>query len=344
MSAMLPQDLSSSDPKLSGVDKTTALLLTLDKTVADRIIKQLDNGEIKKIARAAASLGKVGQSLLDALIDELSDNMDVGMELVGSPDEAERLITGILPDEQTEDIMLDVYGDPTKAVWSRLFRAPEAAIAKCLANEHPQVGAFVLSKFAPGLAASIIAQVPGDTRIEVARRMLSMKPVAEGAERVLIQHINANWLSKMTTNTGPGIHAKMANILNKLERDKMDEVLKNLEEHNPKETEIVRSLLFTFEDIIKLTPENRGKLFDEITPDRVILALKGTDGPLLEAILNAVSSRARRMIEQELRSGAKVSKKDVMQARRSIAEFALELNEKGQIELHPDDDEEDDEM
>lgn len=338
-------DLSDGSSALSahlkGIDKTTALLLLLDKPVADKIIKQLDNAEIVQVAKSAAGLGTVGQDVLDTLVDELSDSMTTGMELVGSPDEAQRLITGNLPDDQASDVMLDVHGDPKKAVWSRLERAPEATVADFLQKESAQVASYVLSKLPPGMAASVISHMETEIRNELTRRMLSLKPTSPGAEQIIVEHLNATLIPKLSGKTGPGIHARMADILNKLDREKMDEVLKNLEQFSPEEAEIVRGLLFTFEDIVKLTPENRAKLFDEVSPDVVVPALRGVQDPLLEAVLSSLSARGRRMIEQELRSGAKLPKKTVMQARRTIAEFALELAEKKVIVLQASDEEDD---
>jgi flagellar motor switch protein FliG len=46
--------------------------------------------------------------------------------------------------------------------------------------------------------------------------------------------------------------------------------------------------------------------------------------------------RNRRMIEQELASGANPPQRDVVKARRAIADLALKLSEKGQIDIHGD--------
>ena len=77
----------------------------------------------------------------------------------------------------------------------------------------------------------------------------------------------------------------------------MEEVFASLNEYRPKEAEKVKGLLFTFEDIIKLRPEAVAKLFDQVPPERVILALFEADKGLTELILGALGSRSRRMIE-----------------------------------------------
>jgi flagellar motor switch protein FliG len=129
-----------------------------------------------------------------------------------------------------------------------------------------------------------------------------------------------------------------------MERKHMDEVLRDLEQHRPKEAEIVRSLLFTFDDIAKLNQTAMLALFDQVPPERTIAALHGADARLRELILEAVPARARRMIEQEIATGKKPLTKEISKARRTIADLALNLMEKGVIELNAEDEEEEAEV
>jgi flagellar motor switch protein FliG len=67
--------------------------------------------------------------------------------------------------------------------------------------------------------------------------------------------------------------------------------------------------------------------------------LTGADPRLRELILEAVPARARRMIEQEIATGKKPLTKEISKARRAIADLALDLMEKGVIELNAEDEE-----
>jgi flagellar motor switch protein FliG len=124
-----------------------------------------------------------------------------------------------------------------------------------------------------------------------------------------------------------------------MERDKMDDVLQSLAAARPKAAEVLRKLMFTFDDIIKLTPRARTVLFDKIPTELVVLALNGTDSAFRDAILSSLAARARRIVESELSNGGAVSQRDVLKARRTIADSALELASTGQIELNSPEDE-----
>ncbi len=74
-------------------------------------------------------------------------------------------------------------------------------------------------------------------------------------------------------------------------------------------------------------------LFDAAATDLVSKALAGIEDPLKEMILSALSSRTRRMVEAELKNVGDLDETEVKDARRAIAATALQLAERGEIEL-----------
>jgi flagellar motor switch protein FliG len=97
--------------------------------------------------------------------------------------------------------------------------------------------------------------------------------------------------------------------------------------------------MFTFDDIIKLPPKARSVLFDKIPTELVVLALKGTNETFRDSILSSLAARARRIVDSELASGGPALQRDVLKARRTIADTALELGRGGEIELNSSEDE-----
>jgi flagellar motor switch protein FliG len=47
-----------------------------------------------------------------------------------------------------------------------------------------------------------------------------------------------------------------------------------------------------------------------------------------------MGARARRMVESELATGGPAQQRDVMKARRAIADMVLEMAERNEIEIH----------
>ena len=323
-------------PKLKGRDKVAALLLSIGKPLATRILKHFDENEMRVLVKSASELGTVGRTTLDEIINEFTKKIETGGDLEGSVGEAEQLLAVVVPPEQLADLMSDVRGEDKRAVWPRLSQMPETTIAQYLMKEHPQVIAYILSRAAPATAAVVLELLPSDLRKDLMRRMLTIKHVLELPESIIEKALNDELLHNAARNAGQDIHARIADIINRMNRDHMDEVFQALNEFRPKDAEKVKGLLFTFEDIIKLTPDAVAKLFDQIPTERVILALKGAEKKLSELILGVLGARARRMIEQELASGTKPAQRDIIKARRAIADLALEMAERGKIDIHGD--------
>ena len=140
-----------------------------------------------------------------------------------------------------------------------------------------------------------------------------------------------NFARNMASDTYP----RMADIINKMERAQMEESLKSLTESRPKSAEILKSMLFTFDDIVKLTAKARMLIFDQVPTDRTVLALKGSEPAFRELILSSLAGRTRRLVEHELSSGIPVNQREVLDARRTITDLALDMAGRGEIELRP---------
>lgn len=220
-----------------------------------------------------------------------------------------------------------------RSIWDRISNGSETALAAYLIKEHPQTAALILSKVKPACAAKVMAQLPAPMRNAVMRRMLTFKPIVETTMKMIEQTIHEDFMINLARNAAADTHSRMADIINKMERQSMEEVLDNLTQSRPKSAEILKSLLFTFDDIINLTPRARTTLFDQIPHEKVILALKGTSGQLRNVVLSALTARARRLVEHELEGGEPASQRDVHEARRAITDQALEMAARGEIEL-----------
>jgi flagellar motor switch protein FliG len=319
---------------LFGAEKVAALLLSMDKQVAGRVMKHLDALELRQVTRAAAELGSVNSATIEHLINDFTEQFMAGAELLGSAGQAESLLNEALDPAAAAEILSDVLGNSNKAMWGRLSAAPEAALAAYLQKEHPQTFAFVLSKLSSVAAAKVMALTPRDMRNNLMKRMLSPRAVMEPMMRLLERTLHEDLLLNVARNTGGDTHTKIADIINKMEREQIEDVLNSLAVDRPKDAETLRGLLFTFEDIAKLSQRARTAVFDKVPVDRVITALKGTDPAFREIILSSMAARARRMVEAELNSSGPAQKLEVLKARRAIADYVLEMAERNEIEIN----------
>ena len=319
--------------KLTGTEKAAALLLAVGKDNASKILAQLDDEEIRTIARSASDLGAVSQSTLDAIAEEFVIKVTIDGGLRGSSEHVEKLLSEIMPQQQVRQIMADVRARMNEAVWPRLVELPAHLLAQFLNKEHPQIITYVLSKVSASLSAEVVAAFPSYLRNEVMRRMLTNKLVTQQSLRLLEQVLRDELLLKVAKTTGQDTHERVAKIVNKLSKREMEEVLDSIGASRPKAAETVRGLLFTFDDIRKLPPRTRIALSESIEADRLVPALNRADDEMKEFILSSVPSRTRRVIEQDLAVAPPMTEKEIERARREIADFALQLADQGAISL-----------
>jgi flagellar motor switch protein FliG len=187
---------------LKGPGRVAALLLCMGKPLASRMLRQFDTDELKRISRSIAQLGTVPSPMLEALVEEFAGQFANGVDLLGSPDEVQQMLDGVLPPEQIADVMSDVTGNSNHAMWERLSNVPESVFAGFLVNEHPQTAAFVVSKISPACAAKVIGQLPRELRNEIMRRILSIGPVTEAAVRIIQGQLQEDLLSNVSRHVG----------------------------------------------------------------------------------------------------------------------------------------------
>jgi flagellar motor switch protein FliG len=320
---------------LKGADKVAALLLAMGKPVAGRLLKHFDPLELRLIIRSASELGAVSTPVLEALVEEFSSHFSNGLDLLGNAGEAEQLLNGAFPPEQVADILSDVLGSSNSSMWEKLAGVPEGVFAGYLLKEHPQTAALVLSKLAPNFAAKISAQFPRDFRNHAMRRMMALEPVQEATLRSIEDVLQEDLLNATARISGANPHSRMANIINQLDPEQMEDVLQSLTLARPEEAEKLKKLLFSFDDMLKLSVKARSTLFDKIPTERVVMALRGSEAGFRDSVLSSLTSRARRLVESELDDGTVVSPKEIAKARRAIADLVLEMVQRNEIEISP---------
>jgi flagellar motor switch protein FliG len=327
----------SSDVKpLRGTEKVAALLLAMGRELSGGLLKEFDPEEIKLVTRAAAELKPISTPELESIIEEFAQHFSMGPNIFGTVNELEKLLYGVLPPDQVSDIISEVLGNKTKSVWERISSVSEGLLANYLLKEHPQTAALVLSKVKPTCAARVMSHLPPDIRHDLMRRMLSLKPVVEEAMSIIEKTMHEDFMINFARNLASDTYPRMADIINKMERTQMEESLQSLSESRPKSAEILKGMLFTFDDIVNLTSKARMLIFDQVPTDRVVTALKGADASFRELILSSLASRTRRLVEHELATGMPANQREILDARRTITDLALEMAGRGEIELNPD--------
>jgi flagellar motor switch protein FliG len=325
---------------LSGPQKAAVLMLTLGDEQCSKLFGMMHEDEIKEISSAMAQLGPVRSETVERLCLEFADTLGSASNLVGSFENTERLLMKTLSRDRVSQIMDEIRGPAGRTMWDKLGNVHEAVLANYLKNEYPQTVAVVISKIRPEHAARVLAMLPDSFAMEVVMRMLRMesvqKDVLDGVERTL----RAEFMSNLARSTRRDAHEMMAEIFNNLDRQAETRFLTALEERNREAAERIKSLMFTFDDLQRLSPMAVQSLLRAVEKDKLPIALKGASEKLRELFFSNLSERAGKMLREEIEALGPIKLRDVDEAQASIVAHAKDLASQGQIEIAESNDEE----
>jgi flagellar motor switch protein FliG len=265
---------------LSGSQKAAALMLALGEAHCAQLLNMMHEDEIKEISAAMAQLGPVRSETIEKLCMDFAENLGGAGNLVGSFENTERLLSKSLPRDRVSQIMEEIRGPAGRTMWDKLGNVNEGVLANYLKNEYPQTVAVVLSKVRADHAARVLALLPDSFAMEVVMRMLRMesvqKDVLEGVEKTL----RAEFMSNLARSTRRNAHEMMAEIFNNLDRQAEGRFVGALEERNREAAERIKSLMFTFDDLQRLTPQAVQTLLRSVDKSKLPVALKGASEKL----------------------------------------------------------------
>jgi flagellar motor switch protein FliG len=325
---------------ISGPQKAAILMLALGEEQCTRLFAMMHEDEIKDISSAMSQLGAIRSEVVERLCVDFVDSMGGAGNLVGSYESTERLLQKSLPRERAAQIMEEIRGPAGRTMWDKLGNVHEAVLANYLKNEYPQTVAVVLSKLRSEHAARVLTLLPDQFAMEVVMRMLRMenvqKDVLDGVERTL----RAEFMSNLARSTRRDSHELMADIFNNLDRQSETRFLAALEERSRESAERIKGLMFTFDDLIRLTPQAVQVLLRAIEKDKLPVALKGASEKVREMFFKNMSERAGKILKDDMEALGPVRLRDVDEAQAGIVALAKELAAQGAIEIAENKDEE----
>jgi flagellar motor switch protein FliG len=332
--------MNMSAEDLPGRQKTAIMLLALGEETCSRLFAMMEEEEIKEISLSMAQLGRVPAGTVEQLCSDFISSLSGNATLVGSYDTTEQLLKRALPKERADQIMEEIRGPAGRTMWDKLGNVNEGLLANYLKNEYPQTVAVVLSKIRPENAARVLALLPEMFAMDVVMRMLRMetvqREVLDGVERTL----RNEFMSNLDRGKRRDAHEMMAEIFNSLDRATETRFVSALEERNREAAERIKSLMFTFDDLQRLTGPSMQTLMRSIQRDKLPVALKGASAPLRDLFMKNLSERAAKMLQEEIEGLGPVRLRDVDEAQSGIVGVAKELAASGAIEINESEDEE----
>lgn len=319
--------------KMSGPQKAATFMLAVGEEHASKLFAMMHEDEIRDISQAMASLGTVSAAVVEDLAREFAETIGQTGNLVGTWETTERMLLRTLPRERVSQIMEEIRGPAGRTMWDKLGNVNEAVLANYLKNEYPQTVAVVLTKVKSEHAARVLSMLPESFAMEVVMRMLRMESVQKEALEGVEKTLKAEFMSNLARAQRRDAHEMMAEIFNNLDRQSESRILAALEERNRDAAERIRSLMFTFDDLVRLDGMGVQVLIRNVPKEQLLLALKGASESLRDLFLKNMSERAGKMFKEDLANLGPVRLREVDEAQAAVVVMAKDLAAQGQITL-----------
>lgn len=319
-----------------GAKRVAALLLGLGPEVAADVFRQMSELEVRQIALGARELKRQGPaSIPESLNNFVSSMQEAGVDVLGG-DAMLRKLAGDLMGADTVKRTFDAVA-PThqpEELLGMVATADAESLSMILAREQPQTIALVLSSMTPERAALVMDRLPLAMRPQVVGRMAVVEAVAPEVLREVRNALTGE-LQALVSEGMRKVDGRVAalEILRRSPAAQQTEILAAIERENPNLANDLRSKLFTFEDLTRLSDRDLQSLMKDLDMKQVTVALKGGSPEVKEKFLKNMSSRAAELLEDDLSAMGPVKLSEVEGAQAEIAKVAIEAAEKGRITI-----------
>jgi flagellar motor switch protein FliG len=316
---------------LTGPERAAVLMLALGEQHGEKVWKLLDDDELRTLSVTMSTLGTIEAEAVETLLLEFVGRLSASGALLGNYEATERLLQQYLPADRVANIMEEIRGPAGRNMWEKLSNVQEQVLANYLKNEYPQTVAVVLSKLRPEHAARVLAILPEESALDVVTRMLRMEAVQKDVLERVENTLRTEFMSNLSQTRRRDAHEVMAEIFNNFDRQTETRFITALEEQNRESAERIKQLMFTFDDLIKLDAGSAQTLMRHVDKDKLGVALKGATDAVREFFLSNMSSRAAKMLVDEMKAIGPVRLRDVDEAQALLVNLAKDLAAKGEI-------------
>src|SRR5450755_595057 len=280
-------------PPLSGPKRAAILMLALGEQYGGKVWSLLDDDEVRELSMHMSTLGTVEADVVEDLLLEFVSRMSASGALMGTFDGTERLLQLYLPADRVTGIMDEIRGPAGRNMWEKLSNVQEEVLARMLRMEAVQ------------------------------------KEVIERVEQTL----RTEFMSNLSQTRRRDAHEVMAEIFNNFDRQTETRFITSLEEDNREAAERIKALMFTFDDLIKLDTASAQTLMRNVDKDKLGVALKSANEDVRGFFLGNMSSRAGKMLLDDMAAMGPVRLRDVDEAQALLGNLAKDLAAKGEIML-----------
>lgn len=319
---------------LSGIQKAAIALSILDPDVASEILKTFDENQIVAVSAEITRMENVDNEIVDAVLDELRQEMKLCGGLVEHDKNAFRkVLEKAIGADKSDDIIANVeQGVMLPTPFSNLKDVSDDEYMRLLIGEHPQTIALILSYTEPERASRLLSRFPLEAQSDIIMRIATLEPPPIS----LITKVNEVVMAKIKTEgrrrktPAKKRHKFASEIIGGLEGGVDKDVIEQISRRNPELAEEIKKLMFTFDDMIYVNDEAFRKILTEVDINVIALALKTANAEVETKFFKNMSKRIGETVREERELLGPRLLSEVQSAQLQIVEAVKRLEAKGE--------------
>lgn len=320
----------------SGPAAAAILLMLLDEGDAASVLRELNQDEVRLLAKAMFGAADADDATVEAALDIfVGRSRNVSALAVGADARIRSVMTEALGNIRADNLLAAVAPQASAASLDMLRWLEPDQITALIRAEHPQVGALILSALVPDVAAKAIAPLDERTQTDLMLRTAELSSVGSDAladlEAILIEATSAQSADPRQPVGGP---ADVAQIIKQMPKPLSERAIRALRKQNRKIAQIIEDEMFVFENLRELDKKTLGNVLRAVDAKLLSVALKGVDEPMVNLCLATMSKRAAETIRDEMADLTMVKRSDVDEAQRAIMLIVRQMAAAGDIVIN----------
>jgi flagellar motor switch protein FliG len=289
--------------------------------------------EIEELTYEIASLDRVMPEIREKVAVEFSQLAQARRYITqGGIEQAKEILEKALGPQKATEIIQRLTASLQVRPFDFARKTDPAQLLNFIQHEHPQTIALILAYLHPEQAAVILSALPGESQVEVAKRLA----ILDRTSPEVLEEIEATLEKKLSSFatqdfTMAGGLETAVSILNRVDRSTEKTIMEALEEDDPELAEEIKKRMFVFEDIVTLDDRSIQRVLREVDSRELALALKAASEEVAERIYKNMSKRAAEMMKEDIEYMGPVRLRDVEEAQQKIVSIIRKLEEAGEI-------------
>lgn len=318
---------------IEGSAAAAILLMLLDENEAATILKHLDPDEVRQLAKSMFDTANASEKQIGQALDRfVVRSRDVSALAIGADVRIRTVMNQAVGNVRADNILAAVAPQRSAASLEILRWMDVEAISGLLAQEHPQVGALILSVLVPDVAARAIETLDEILQADLVLRaaMLTSVPAAaiEDLESVLA---SANVDGQRVAKQAIGGPSDVAKIMKKMPKSLSERTIRALKKTDKALAQAIEEEMFIFENLRDLDKKSLSAVLRSVDAAQLAVALKGADEEMVELCLATMSQRAAETIRDEMAEMTMVKRADVDDAQKSVMTIVRQMTASGEI-------------